>query len=476
MTPPFAVLFKCHYWDDYVQRQFDRLKAVIGRGDLFVIVNETDGPVAGITHPEERVLRITETAARALGLEHNGTMPMLWFSNDYHLHLFSRRWPDYAFYVMLEFDVVCNMALDSVIERLSRENVDFVGQPSHETVSEWFWRASCEGSYGDDVMLIWLVCFTIFSHRAAHLLYEKRRITGERIRSGELASIPFCEAAIPTELYLAGFKLMPLSAIGSTAAYSWTPPYSEAALEGLKDEAIVHPVLDRERFLRKIAAFASHMSDVMEPGSGWHRHYSRDEFDHILPHIFTHAWHSRNDALVSHILGTMREVEADEYRRLHGLLPDNLGSGKHATQSSRRSAAARADEASGALMGPVSGGFSFHTVEEERPWWMVDLGRPEPVARVRVFNHMAAPTEANGLELHVSADGRGWSLVGCHQGAQPFGGADGHPLEIEVGRVVRFVRLELPRRGTLHLDQVQVLTAASTASVADAQHGHLLPA
>ena len=36
--------------------------------------------------------------------------------------------------------------------------------------------------------------------------------------------------------------------------------------------------------------------------------------------------------------------------------------------------------------------------------------------------------------------------------------ANGNPLEIDVGRMIRFLRLELPRDGMLHLDQVQVLS------------------
>ena len=462
MTPPFAVLFKAHYWDDYIQRQFDRLKAVTGRGDLFVIVNETDGPVEGIAHPEHQILRITESAARDLGLEHNGTLPMLWFSNDYHLHLFTRRWPDYAYYVMLEFDVVCNLQLNSVIERLSQEGIDFAGEPSHEQVSQWFWRGSCEGSYADDDMLIYLVCFTIFSHRAVHLLYEKRRITGERIRSGEITTIPFCEAAIPTELNLAGFKLLPLHALGSTSAYSWTPPYSEAALEGLGGEAFIHPVLDRARFLRKITSFAPHMADITEPGSGWHRHFAPDELDLILPAIFSYAWRQHDDDLGRRVIDRMRQSPSQAYLRLHGLLPDNAAYAKHATQSSRRPTSMRPDEARGAVMGPVSGNFSFHTEEEDRPWWMADLGAAEAIALIRVFNRMDAQAEANGLEVYTSLDGRMWDRAGSHAAPEPFGGANGQPLEVAIHRRIRFVRLELTRRGVLHLDQVQVLREPST--------------
>jgi len=46
----YAVLFRTHFWDDYVERQYQRLRAVAGRGDVFILVDETNGPVP-IPHP-----------------------------------------------------------------------------------------------------------------------------------------------------------------------------------------------------------------------------------------------------------------------------------------------------------------------------------------------------------------------------------------------------------------------------------------
>lgn len=88
---------------------------------------------------------------------------------------------------------------------------------------------------------------------------------------------------------------------------------------------------------------------------------------------------------------------------------------------------------------------------------MVDLGAIHPVSQVRIFNRLAFPLRANGLEVYVSRDGRNWDLAGCHRGDTPFGGSDGYPLDVTVDRAIRFVRVELPDKGVLHLDQVQVL-------------------
>lgn len=33
----YAVLFRTHFWDDYVERQYQRLRAQVGRGDVFIL-------------------------------------------------------------------------------------------------------------------------------------------------------------------------------------------------------------------------------------------------------------------------------------------------------------------------------------------------------------------------------------------------------------------------------------------------------
>jgi hypothetical protein len=50
-----AILFKIYFVDSYVIRQLERLKARVGGGDLYVIVDEAKGPVRPIPH--NRVIR-----------------------------------------------------------------------------------------------------------------------------------------------------------------------------------------------------------------------------------------------------------------------------------------------------------------------------------------------------------------------------------------------------------------------------------
>ncbi len=45
-SPRHVVLFRTHFWDAFVARPYERLKQKIGRGDLYILLDETNGPVA----------------------------------------------------------------------------------------------------------------------------------------------------------------------------------------------------------------------------------------------------------------------------------------------------------------------------------------------------------------------------------------------------------------------------------------------
>ncbi len=456
--PTYAVLFKCHYWDSFTQRQLERIKQRVTLGDIFVIVNDTDGRVEGIGHPEDRIFRITEDQARGIGLHSTGNWPMLWLNNDYHLHLFSRAWPAYQYYAMLEFDVVVGIDLDLLVQRLDDLELDFLGEPIPVPLAHWPWKFSCEGSYDDDDVRKALICLTIYSNRAAHLLYEKRAISGRRLLAGEIKFMPCGEAAVPTEIHLAGLNSASLSEFGSTTFYDWAPPLDEAVLADHEGEAFIHPMLDTRRFIGSAIRFIQNSAAFLDEGDLLRRRFSAEALKLAWPHIHARFWQRRDDEGCRRVIELMRLSGDDAYLRSHGLV-DNVALGKPASQSSTSQWSVRDDEARGAVNGPVSGAFSFHTEMEYRPWWMVDLLAREDVSRIRVFNRMENRERANLLQVYVSEDGFRWTLAGSHAG-EPFGGADGNPLDVPVNQKIRFVRLEVPGEAVLHLDQVHVLRAS----------------
>ncbi len=294
-------------------------------------------------------------------------------------------------------------------------------------------------------MLHWLCCLAIFSNRAAHYLYRRRALAALRVRDGGAETVPMCEAVVPTELRLGGFRLVPLHDLGSTACYDTTPPRPEEMLPGLAHEAFVHPVLDKPRFVVNLLRDTPNPLDLLNADHPHHRLLGADGLAEVLPHLH-HRYMWR--AMMRVAGGLSRACGSRVILRICGCMGWMAATSRWASRRCRvlpANGRCGPDEAKGAVTGPVTGRFTFHTAVEDRPWWMVDLLAPQPVGRVRIFNRVdVLAGRANGLELYVSADGRHWALAGRHEGATPFGGVDGRPLEIDVDRMVRFVRVEVP--------------------------------
>ena len=121
-------------------------------------------------------------------------------------------------------------------------------------------------------------------------------------------------------------------------------------------------------------------------------------------------------------------------------------------------------DAAGAVDGVKNGLYAFHTGGDARPWWQVDLGRVQPIARVVVYNRLDyAPGlhNADTLQILTSDDGTNWTLRHDNQG-QHFGGISGDPpldFTFPDGPLqTRFIRLQIPSSQPIlfHLDEVEV--------------------
>ncbi|HUU23772.1 MAG TPA: discoidin domain-containing protein [Phycisphaerae bacterium] len=122
-----------------------------------------------------------------------------------------------------------------------------------------------------------------------------------------------------------------------------------------------------------------------------------------------------------------------------------------------RSAIAAKEDAAGAVDGIKDGEWGFHTASENKPWWHVDLTCDQELARVVVYNRCKTAPRTARVMLLLSADGKKWREVYRHNGKPFYGFTDKKPLQIPVmGERARFVRLQLPHAGYLHLDEVEV--------------------
>ncbi len=270
-SPRYAVLFRTHIWDAFVARQYERLKQQIGRGDLYVLLDETNGPVAT---GQPAVVKHTNTSIEALGLAPAGEGNMLWYNGDYPLYFFYAQHPDYDYYIMTEYDVCVNVDLDTVVDRAARAGAGLVSLAKGEPVADWAHAESCHGAYSPEAVEKRLICFAAFSGDAVRRLFDKRRALSAEIRAGAIRHWPFCEGFIPTELAVSGFRLMELSDLGTTDRYDWWPPVLEDNLPELGGQTFIHPVLDRARYVDS-ALRIWRVSELFDSRRTLRRHLSR---------------------------------------------------------------------------------------------------------------------------------------------------------------------------------------------------------
>ncbi len=115
------------------------------------------------------------------------------------------------------------------------------------------------------------------------------------------------------------------------------------------------------------------------------------------------------------------------------------------------------DDAAGGCDAIRNGGFGFHTNENAKPWWQVDLQEVFELDRVMVYNRCQVSERAANLHMLLSNDAKTWRTVYKHDGTIFRGHSDNKPLRVNVrGQKARYVRIQLPGRTWLHLDEVEV--------------------
>ena len=126
-------------------------------------------------------------------------------------------------------------------------------------------------------------------------------------------------------------------------------------------------------------------------------------------------------------------------------------------------------DAAGGCDGVKNGTYGFHTDAQANPWWQVDLGEPVALDRILIYNRCDGQVEdrASRLKVLVSPDGKSWTELYQHDGGKFLGQPDGKPLVVPgAGVKARWVRVQLPGKQYLHLDEVEVFRVGSNQNVA----------
>jgi len=155
---------------------------------------------------------------------------------------------------------------------------------------------------------------------------------------------------------------------------------------------------------------------------------------------------------------TRGQIEADWLRQDLVRNSGPAGQGKKVTPE---------QDAVGAFDGIKNGQWGFHTENEDKPWWQIDLGETMPLGRMELYNRTELGGRNSRIIVLVSDDGKDFRQAYQHNGTTFLGHSDKKPLVVKLtGRTARYIRLQLPGKSYFHLDEVEVYSPGAEGNIA----------
>lgn len=243
------MLFKAFAVDEFVRRRLADVVAAAPSGDVYLMLDETNEAHGRIDFP--RTLRYRDADLVSLGFPHIAQGSLVWYNADYPLYYFRHLHPDYDVVVMVEYDAVPIVNLDTLVEKFRDEQIDFVGHQIGEAEQTYWWKSTLRRFYSPQQIRPYLICAALFSARAIDHLARRRKQQGS-VGVSDAGEWPIGETFVGTELAYANFAIRELSYFGDVARYDWWPPIHERELASCKGEVFVHPVLAGRRYFSSL--------------------------------------------------------------------------------------------------------------------------------------------------------------------------------------------------------------------------------
>lgn len=241
-----AILFKTHFWDDVVERNFLLCKRHSNGCDIFILFD----PDAGNSIPEpylsaERIFYTPYADIEKLGLEW-GMQPWggFWYNGDYQQSLFILAHPEYDYICPIENDVAPHISFAKIFQLMNDRGIDLIYTPQTQPNEQWSHLNGCVGYYDTNTYIHkGLFCVSFFSRRAAiHILRRRLEMSVKRRRDNLLAW-PIGECVMAQEIFSAGMSISSLSCYcESLPFYDWAPAYLPIEDDELKIETFSHPI------------------------------------------------------------------------------------------------------------------------------------------------------------------------------------------------------------------------------------------
>lgn len=438
----YAVLFKAHYWNDDVQKQFDRLKASCREGHIYVALDAKCHPID--YPPSEAVFWISEVDLNAIGLyNHNGW----WYNGDLPSILFFIKNPSYRFVVAVEYDVGIFHDIDSIVSDMYENNIDAIYHNLPEDLSQWPNLSSAIDYYNFRDIRHALFCISFFSRQALSCLYARRLVQQSLKDKFNLDTWPIGEAVMASEVNLSNLKYRKLSDYCSNLDnYNWNKGIIEELISFINPvNTFIHPISGAEKCvlsnttpdIKKVDELVLIKASLVK----------RLDFYGLIYHFSNNTDNDRDLVLAS-----AREnlISVPSAKFLFGKI---LSLGASAYQSSESIYSRNPGEANNALVPLPGADYSFHTDFEDAPWWEVDLGEHHFVETIHIFDREDV-RRSHHLIVFGGISQNDMLELYRNDGSRPIPGLNSGGLIINCGKILRFVRVSLTEPGMLHLNSV----------------------
>ena len=250
-----AVLFRTHYWNEFIDTQFNRLCAMAGDGvDIFVTYDETNGPARGLpAAAAQRLVGHSLPGFASLGLDIQVARGM-WHLGDYPFYDFIVKWPGYAQLAMIENDVFLGPTdFSAKFAELTATRAEFSAFRFGERKLGNDMRPGTRSAV-DYYPRVWNAFFPLVflsGDFAAHL-FERRKWLGEQRRERKLSHFPHCEAFVATEAAVTRRRWVPLRKLFRTSRFQNRPFILHEGLEDVLPDEIIHPVVPAAAYVRNL--------------------------------------------------------------------------------------------------------------------------------------------------------------------------------------------------------------------------------
>ncbi len=152
---------------------------------------------------------------------------VLWWNPDYAHYQFLSQYPDYDWYLFVEYDCVVQCPLEQFVAHAASRGADFVALPITRHFSKWHWMPYQRDVYSPDEVKLALLNICLFSAPALTMLHQRRLAMHA---DPSMRSWPSSEVFVPTEVGRAGMSWSSLAEFGDVSHCDWFPPTMEEDL------------------------------------------------------------------------------------------------------------------------------------------------------------------------------------------------------------------------------------------------------